>query len=462
MKVALIRYHDKGNINTRLPESLNKIQGILPPLGISYIASSLKRSGHNVSIIDAKALNLTNYDLRDYILRIKPEFVGITTMTSNLLGSLEACKIAKDCGAIVCIGGPQLDAYPEETLSYDFIDYGIIGEGEESTVELVDALENKNSVSNVEGLVYKNGGKIVVGNGRIVKDLDSLAFPARELLPMNKYYSIIGLHPVTTMITTRGCPYRCAFCMKQSSDKVFRMRSAKNVVDEMEEVIIDYHVKEIMFYDDVMTFRREHAEQICNEIIKRNMKVYWELPARVNNIDKYLLNLMRRAGCIRIRYGVESGDPEILKMMNKGITIGMVREVFKLTHDAGIETFAYFMIGYIGENEEIIRKTIRFSKELDPDLVMFTVTTPYPKTPLYTEAQKRGFVIGDYWRDFTLARAKERLPFFVKEADKWIRRAYREFYSRPKFVIKKLLQIRTMDQIKKYFFAFKGLILFRF
>ncbi len=459
MKVMLVRYHNKGNINTRLPESLNIRQGILPPLGLAYIAALLKENGQEVRILDVIATNLTKSETSAAIKDFRPDVVGITAMTSSFKGSLEAAQLAHDSGAVVVMGGPHLAAYPKETLSYKYIDFGIIGEGEYPMLELIRALEDGKSPDDIKGLAYKRGSEIFVNEPFIAGDLDKLPFPARELLPNEKYSSIIGLHPVTTMITARGCPYQCAFCAKQPSDAKYRTRSASNIVDEMEEVAKNYGVREIMFYDDTMTTNRRHIESLCNELIDRGLNMSWETPARVNEVDKNLLDLMKKAGCLRIRYGVESGDSRILKSMNKDITLMMAKEAFRLTKEAGIQTFAYFMVGYLYDTAQSIENTLNFAKILAPDLVMFTVTVPAPKTPLYDLVKKEGLIEGDYWRDFTLGKREDRIPYLAADADKWLKKCYQSFYFRPTYILRSISRIRTFDTIKKHFQALKGILL---
>jgi anaerobic magnesium-protoporphyrin IX monomethyl ester cyclase len=459
MKVALIRYHDKGSLNSRLPVSLNMVRGELPPLGISYIASVLEEAGHIVKILDISALNLTVDEFCQEINNFEPELVGVTTTTSTLFGALEAAKIAKEAGAITVLGGPQLSVYPKETLSYSYVDYGINGEGEFVMLELINALEKKMPPDNIKGLIYKNNDEVYVNEPAIIEDIDSLPFPAYHLLPMKRYDSIIGLYPTSTMISTRGCPYKCHFCSKQPSDIKFRFRSPKNVVNEMEYLVEKFKIREIMFYDDVMTSCRSHVVGICEEILYRNLKIKWETPARVDNVDNGLLELMHRAGCIRLRYGVESGDEDILKLMDKKIELKEVRRVFKLTKKTGIETFAYFMIGYAHETEVTIRKTIGFALELNPDIVMFTAVTPYPQTPLYKLAMQEGLIKNDYWREFTLGNIKaQRIPYFLPDIERWIKKAYSSFYFRPKYVIKKLNQIRSLYDFIKCLKGTQGIL----
>jgi anaerobic magnesium-protoporphyrin IX monomethyl ester cyclase len=431
----------------------------LPPLGIAYIASVLEKAGHRVGIIDAVALNLINEELRQEIVDFSPDIVGITTMTSTLFGSLEAARIAKETSALTVLGGPHLSIYPKETLSYPYVDYGINGEGESVMLKLVDALEQKAPIDSIEGLIYKKDNQIHVNRAAIVDDLDALPFPAYHLLPMRKYDSIIGKYPVSTMISTRGCPYQCHFCFKQPSDAKFRFRSAKNVVDEMEYLVREFGVREIMFYDDVMTFRRSYVADICEEILARKLSVAWETPTRIDKVDKALLGLMCKAGCIRLRYGIESGDEQILKLMNKKIDLRQAKEVFRMTKEAGIETFAYFMVGYAHETQASMKNTINFALELNPDLVMFTVTVAYPQTPLYALAQQEGLIKDDYWREFTLGKKKnQKMPYFFPEASLWIKRAYRRFYLRPGYIFKHLRKIRSGLELVKSLRALRGIL----
>ncbi len=171
---------------------------------------------------------------------------------------------------------------------------------------------------------------------------------------------------------------------------------------------------------------------------------------------------MHRAGCIRLRYGIESGDENILKLMNKKIDLKQAKEVFRMTNDEGIETFAYFMIGYAHETEATIKKTIRFSLELDPNLVMFTVVTPLPQTPLYDLAKNEGFLTSDYWREFTVGkRTDQRIPYFVPDAERWTKKAYTKFYFRPKYIFGQLRKIRSWDAFKKSLQAFRGIYSFQ-
>ncbi|MCK5022712.1 MAG: cobalamin-dependent protein [Candidatus Aenigmarchaeota archaeon] len=452
MKVLLVRYHDKGNINTRLPESLNEIQGVYPPLGIAYIAANLEKHGFNVKILDAQALNILSTEARDFIMKEKPDVVGISAMTPNFEGVLEVAKFSKESGATVVLGGPQISTYPKESIDYDFVDYAIEGEAEEAFVELLKRIENKKSVVGVPGLVYKKGNKIHSSGPTIIMDLNSIPMPAWHLLPMDKYKCIITEKPFITMITSRGCPYQCGFCFKSATDKINRRHNPKSIVDEIEKCIEKYKIKEVMFYDDTLTLKRDHIEGICNEILKRGLKIKWEGPTRLNVVDKELLVLMKKAGCFRLRFGVESGDPRILKLMRKGITLDLARKVFRWTKQAGIQRFAYFMIGYYSEDAKTMRNTINFAKELDPEWIMFTAATPLPKTNLFDLCTKDGLTDENYWLDYMKGKNDGRMDYIVKDADKWAKKAYMEFYLRPSYIFKKIMTLKSpydvMNNIK--------------
>ncbi len=460
MRVQLIRYHDVGNVNTRLAQSLNKRQGVLPPLGIAYIASALEAAGHIVDLIDAIALALSKEEVQTRIRDFAPDMVGVTAMTPTIRGALEAAQLAKDEGAMTVVGGVHMSIFPHETLRYPQVDFGIVGEGEHTIVELCDALERDGTFSSIPGVCYKKpDGEIVVGLPRIVDDVSSLPWPAYHLLPMERYSSIIGQSPVTTMMGSRGCPYKCGFCFKTPSDKKYRTRDVTQIVDEIEFVIDRYGVREVMFYDDIMP--PKYAGALSREIIDRNVKIKWQTPQRVNLVDPELLELMAQAGCHILRYGVEQGDPEMMRYVEKKTHLPQVKSAFDWAKNAGIDTFAYFIIGYINETEKTMRATIDLAKELDPRYVMFTKAVPLPNTPLMFEAVKQGFVDSDYWTRFTLGEALPAIPPLVPNADKWVKKAYREFYLRPQKIVNQALSIRNVSDLRKNIDGFIGVMDFK-
>lgn len=460
MKVQLIRYHDLDNTNTRLAESLNKKQGVLPPLGLAYLASSLEKAGHKVDIIDAIALALSQEEVKERIKKFKPKVVGITAMTPTIRGALEAAKLAKDeKDVLTVIGGVHMAIFPLETLSYDYVDFGIVGEGEKSFVKLCNAIENNESYEDISSLCYKKDGRTIIGQPEFIEDVDSLPMPAWHLLPMKKYSSIIGLHPTSTMMGSRGCPYLCGFCYKTPSDKKYRVRSVEKIVDEVEYLIKNFGIKEIMFYDDLMP--QAYAKNLSEEIIKRDVKISWQTPQRVNLVNPELLELMAKAGCRILRFGVEQGDPEQMAFVEKRIDKEQVKKSFRDAKNAGIDTFAYFIIGYVNENERTMQATIDLAKELDPKYVMFTKAVPLPNTPLMEQSVEKGLIDPQYWSKFTLGQQMESIQPLVPEADKWVRKAYRDFYLRPSKLLSQLFGIRSMDALMKGIKGLTGLVFFR-
>ncbi|MEK6821071.1 MAG: radical SAM protein, partial [archaeon] len=241
-----------------------------------------------------------------------------------------------------------------------------------------------------------------------------------------------------------------------------RFRNADSIMAEVKEVYQKYHVKEILFVDDTFTVEKKHVLEFCEKYIAEgyHKKIPWQTTTRIDCVDYELLKRMKEAGCRQLRFGIESGDPETLKLMNKQISLERAKQVVKWCREVGIESFAYFQIGYAHETEESIQRTIDFSIDLDLDLLMYNVATPLPQTPLYLLAMQEGIIQGDYWKEYTLGKRNDRLPFFVKDADKWVSRAYKRFFFRPKFVLRQLAKLRNPRMFKKYVEAFFAITFF--
>ena len=463
MKVLLIKYHPEKIINAAKLKPIISVEGITPPLGLAYIAAVLEKEGYNVKILDCQILNLDINGTKDEIKRYDPDVVGITCMTPILHGVLEVAKLAKEINGNIkiAIGGPHLSIFPEETVSFPFVDFGIMGEGEYIFLDLIKVLEKNNKkFEDIDGLVWKNNGKVIINKRREpIFNLDKLPFPARHLLQLKKYEVIIMKYPMTTMVASRGCPFHCSYCFKDFHTRIYRTRSAKNVVDEMEECVNKFKVKEIGFYDDCWP-NKQLLKDICKEIINRGLDIAWESPQRVDLVNEYLLKLMHKAGCERLRFGVESGSERLLAMIKKG-NLQQIKNAFKLSKKAGIETFAFFMISYPTETYNDFLKTLDLAKKIDADWAVFGATLPYPGTKLWEQAVNEFNYDKNYWHEWSLGIRNDQIPYFSEDAEEKCRLAYREFYIRLNFMFKKILKIRSWYDIKRYWRGFQAIRQFK-
>jgi radical SAM superfamily enzyme YgiQ (UPF0313 family) len=452
MRILFIVPNSEIDINNVLPKSIDVEQGVPQPLGIGYLAAVLEQDRHEVKILDALLHHLSRKAIQQEIEKFNPDVVGMTAMTSSIPDVIEMAKLIKEVNKNikVVIGGPHLSAFPREPLSLQHFDFGVFGDGEYTMQELINEIQGRKRFNNIKGLIWKSGGEVIVNQPRLpIENLDAIPFPAYHLMDMDMYGMLGMKKPMSTMIATRGCPFNCAYCFKDPIWKRFRKRSPKNIVDEMEYIISTYGVKEIAFYNDCWP-SKEFVRELCLEMIKRKVDVVWETPQRVDFVDPELLCLMKRAGCIKLRFGVESGSKRILKLMNKGITLEKARLAFKWSREIGIKTFAYFMVGYITESRVDFEQTVEFSKEIDPDWAMYAITTPFPATKLWDMAVEYLNFDPDYWKDFSLGERMDRLPYCVPDAVERCCDAYRRFYYRPKAIMRKFLEIRTFNDLITY------------
>ncbi|MBU1147865.1 MAG: B12-binding domain-containing radical SAM protein, partial [Candidatus Omnitrophica bacterium] len=304
MTVLLIRARPTSLQNTRLPKSLAAEVGYVMPLGLASIAAYLRQKGISVNIIDAEAEELSTEEVEARIRSLNPKIVGVTSMTPTIHDDLAVVRIAKNLGAKVVMGGPHINAMPEETMKFSSVDFGILGEGEYPMFKLVEALTKNFPLDDVPGIIYKNRyDKLIIKPPYIHDNLDELPMPARDLLPYRRYFSLITKGRLTTVCPGRGCPFTCAFCFKQPSDEKVRYRDPKLVVDEIEESINKYKINEINFVSDTFTVKKSFIEAFCQELIDRNIKISWIAPTRVDCITRQLLRLMKKAGCRSLRFG---------------------------------------------------------------------------------------------------------------------------------------------------------------
>ncbi len=387
-----------------------------PPLGIAYLKAALEQNGIRAELVDETAGMSASPN------KIDTEWVGISIFTPTAKQAYEMADRYRASGKKVVIGGPHASILPKEALKH--ADKVVVGEAEKSIME-----------------VFSSRKKII--ENPLIKDINSIPFPNWHGLPLNKYTAPTRKRPYLKIMTSRGCPWNCVYCFKGIFGRTYRMRSPKNVVDEIVHLQQEYNCKEIAFIDDNFSQNRARTLEICREIIQRKIKIDWTCPngVRVDTLDLSLLKLMKKAGCYQLSFGIESGNQEVLNKVGKGIKLGQVENAVKWAKLAGIETIGFFMIGLPNDTEETMQQTIDFAKSLPLDLVQFTITVPYPGTELYSMVKKQGSFLVDDWSAFGSysGKAYYELGAMKKElVEKMYKKAYKEIYFRPGYVLKRI------------------------
>lgn len=459
MKILFINPSREHEIVGNNPSIIDEERGVNPPLGILYIAAYLRaHSNHEITIIDAQVEKLSYKALEERIASRHPDIVGLTAMTMTLIDVIKVIGIVKaiDPSIRVVLGGPHVNLFPEETILLPGVDFLVLGEGEKAFKDLVDSIDDQSMLKTVPGIVFRQNKQVVNTEKRpYIGDLNALPFPARDMVPYKNYRSLLTKGEiVTTIFTSRGCPFKCSFCDRPHLGKSFRSRSAKNVVDELEECV-KMGISDFLFYDDTFTVVKRRTIEICKEIIRRDLKIVWDIRARVDTVDEEVLDHLKKAGCAGIHYGVEAGTQKILKILNKGITINQVERIFTLTRQKGIDILAYFMIGNPGETRDDILETFRMMKLLNPDFVHLTIFTPFPGTKLYNDGLGSGIIKSDYWKVFSNRPTVGFIPphwdenFSRQELNELLVKGYKSFYLRPSYILKRIIKLRSFKEFKK-------------
>jgi radical SAM superfamily enzyme YgiQ (UPF0313 family) len=459
MKILLINPPRFNEIIGNNPSIIEEERGYNPPLGLLYIASYIQEhTDHKISIIDSQVERLDYHSLKQRISLENPDIVGITAMTMTLVDVVKTCRTVKEVDEKIRIvlGGPHVNLFPNETIKIESVDFLILGEGEEVFNDLIEAINLNSEMEKISGIVFKKNGEVVNTGARShISNLDNLPFPARHLVPYEKYSSLLFRGKiVTTIMTSRGCPFRCSFCDRPHLGKVFRARSAQNVVDEL-EACVQLGIHEFLFYDDTFTVNKKRVIDICNEIVKRKLNISWDIRSRVDTVDEEIIMHLKKAGCQGIHYGIEAGTEKILKILNKGITINLAEKVFNLTRKYKIPILAYFMIGNPRETLNDIYTTFKVMKSLRPDYVHMTILTPFPGTKIYHDGLEEGIIKKDYWMEFAANPRSDFVPphwdemFSKNELDNLLIRGYKSFYLRPSYIFKRVTSLRSLEEFKK-------------
>lgn len=438
------------------------------PLNLCYLAAYAreKHPSWTFRILDAEAEGLSHEQTVQQAVDENPDVIGITANTCVFDSILDLTLMLKQRlpEVKIVLGGPHPSALPQNTLADAPVDFAVMGEGELTFEELLVALDkNREEFQDIQGLVYRTpAGEIIVNAPRpLTEDLDQFPFPARDLVNNDLYFApptkSVGTGPSTLISTSRGCPCNCGFCSAQNVwTRRLRVRSPKNVVDELQECVEKYKISTFNFADEFFTAIKPRAMEICAMILERGLKIRWVCSARAQQLDEETLRAMKRAGCRELSFGIESGNQNILSLMQKGTDLEEIRRVIKRTKKVGLKTHAGYIIGYPGETEETIQDTVNFARELNTDIAAFWIASPLPGSDLYLLAKQKGYLRTDAkWADYSpLSNNRQvmQLPNLSPERVRFLhRKALRQYYFRPGYILRRLTMLRRPYEIKNLF-----------
>lgn len=456
---------------------------LMPSLGICYIASVLEKNGHLVEIIDAHIEGFSFKKLLSQLKNSKPDLVGVTFTTENRFQGFNVIRKIKQAlpNTLICAGGPHVSLAAEDTLSnIPELDFIVRGEGEETISELVNTITEKKLLENVKGISYRVGNKIYHNPPRtLIQNLDNIPFPARHLVPWEKYNFILevpdrGKLQTANLMTSRGCPFNCNFCASSKMwGRTCRTRSVDNILEEIEILRNKYKIEALWIFDDTFTVNKKRVQEFSNKLLERRWNLSWFCEVRVDTVDKELLTLMKKSGCYSIGFGVESGSQRILdEVIGKRIDLEQVREVAKTCKELGIISNPFFIFSHPGETKEDIEKTMDMIRTWPkPSSISLSLLHIYPGTKLEEIAKIKGILPKDFsWtkendpRITVLPTAQGNVPIFIdklslRELSGYIfqwreRHGYRILKKIPEVI----LNIHSIKDLSRYFNILLGYI----
>ena len=434
-------------------------EGVLAPLGVGYLAASLESHGHTARLIDAPALGLDIKQTADAIFAENPDVIGISALTirANSAYALANAIKAQVRDVPVVMGGPHVTVFWGSILSECAnIDVLVPGEGELVFAEFVDSLSAKRSYTDVRGLVYRDDkGKLVATPpAEVVEDLDSIAHPARHIYNKELYRPLPNQGrrlPSAIMISSRGCPWaRCKFCYQGGRYAWrYRRRSPEDVIDEICHLVRDLGYREVMFWDENFCINRQWVYAFCDLLDREELNIPWTVEGHVKTADPNMFKRISASGCYNIFFGFESGNQEILDLVDKGITLDECRQTVTWAKEAGLEIRGSFMLGFPTETPEMGEKTIRFACELDTDFTNFVPFHIWPGLPLEEFALREGRQVE--WDDSLLAVTYVPNAYSgPEELAALLKSAYRRYYFRPRYIARALWALRKPGQLERY------------
>jgi len=409
------------------------------PLGLGYMAAILEKNNYQVDVIDCQALQLSYEEAKSEIEKRQPTIVGITSTTLTYKSALKIVGMAKEVcpECLTIMGGSHVTFWDENALQEcPELDIVVRREGENTLLEIVQKLEAGKSFDDTIGITCRKNSQIIRNPDRpYIENLDELPFPAIHLWPMESLR--INGEVMFPLMTSRGCAYWCKYCSAvRMGGRKYRVRSPKNVVDEIEHLNKKFGAKRFTFYDDAFTVDQSRAKEICEQIIYRKMKIKWNCETRVDSVTKELLLKMKESGCTDVWFGVESGSQLIINAMDKGFKIEKTIKAFKWAKEAGLMTVSDTILGFPGETRETAWETIKFVEKLEPDDVAYYIATPYPGTPLYDEVKDNGLLqITDFDKYDTATPTFTNPSLETNELMEIREKAFQRFYLRPKYML---------------------------
>lgn len=427
-----------------------------PPLGLAYLASFVRKEGYRPLVIDLNIDDYSDEGFSQLVKRQDPLVVGISFMTNQYREASRLSNLLKKAlpTTYIAVGGPHVSALPKEILrECPAIDFSVIGEGEVTLLELVNELDSgERDFHHIDGLCFRDKGAIIQTRPRdLIKDVDSLPFPAWDLIKLQEY-SVFSIQEGNTfaLLSSRGCPYHCIFCDSNTIfGRNFRGRSARNIFSEIEFLHQIYGMRQFDFVDDMITMKKDRIKELCRLIKGSDIPFKWMANARVNTIDEEILRVMKESGCIRIDVGVESGDPSVRERVKKGITNEQIINAHKWAKKIGLQIGAFTMVGNLGETMGSVKMTAELLKDIGED-VMVSIACPFPGTELYQIAKENGYLKVKDWSRYVTSPTylKDYKPIMITDRmnQKEILNAYYYLHS---FFVKRKFQARY----GKYFFV---------
>lgn len=432
------------------------VENAIPSLGLAYLAAVAEREGHEVRILDC-TIGGDWQTIETVGREFLPDAVGVTAKTPSFANAVKTAKILRAIvpESLIVAGGSHPTAMPEHALAAKAFDYLVIGEGEKTFVELLRSVNSPGvNPQTIPGLAFLKNDKPFFSPRRPpISNLDSLPFPARHLLPPLSAYSPTAASyrqlPLVHIMTSRGCPSRCNFCDRAIFGDRYRARSADNVLAEVDEVIHRYGAHEIRFFDDTFTINSKRLAALCAGLKKIKPLLPWTCLTKAEAVNLDMLKMMRNAGCWQVLYGLESGDDRVLETLGKKNTVEMNRQAVAWARQAGLRVRADFLVGSPAETRESLQRTLDFAKELDIDFAHFNKFVPFPGTTFYQRLVEQGYSFDFEKSSSTLDHdAMIFVPPAIPEAEykAFLDRAYKDFYLRPIYLVKRLMAMRTWTE----------------